>query len=111
MPSDDGGVGKIGPLRSEALLEHREYTREVQDQEALRFSQFDILEELLGIMIKCLLQMKWLNTIMKEWMELCMFMQRMKNVNRDVLIENCRATNNSIQMNIIVQKATHGDNN
>ena len=34
---DDGGVGKIGPLRSEALLEHREYTREVQDQEALRF--------------------------------------------------------------------------
>ena len=54
---DDGGVGKIGPLRFEALLEHRIYTREVQDQEALRVFQFDILEELLvEIMTKCLLQ-------------------------------------------------------
>ena len=110
---DDGGVGKIGPLRSEALLEHREYTREVQDQEALKFFQFEILEELLeGIMIKYLLQMKWLmKAIMKEWMELCMFMQRMENVNRHVFIANCRAINNNTQMDIVVIIVIYGDNN
>ena len=41
---DDGGVGKIGPLRFEALLEHREYTREVQDQEAFSFPNLIFLK-------------------------------------------------------------------